>query len=104
MAKIVDITDKLNFEDKPKIKVKDQEFEVDDSAVTMLKIMPKLSDKVSPDVVNELYEILFTEEDRASINALALNFKDFSTLVMSAITLVTGDDEDTGEAPTPVMT
>lgn len=104
MAKIVDITDKLNFEDKPKIKVKDQEFEVNDSAVTMLKIMPKLSGKVSPDVVNELYGILFTEEDRTKIDALALNFTDFSTLVMSAITLVVGDGETQGEAQTPDMT
>lgn len=104
MAKIIDITDKLNFEDKPKIKVKDQEFEVNDSAVTMLKITPKLSGKVSPDVANELYEILFTEEDRARIDALALNFTDFSTLVMSAISLVVGDGETQGETPTPDMT
>ena len=84
MARVIDITDKLNFEERPKLKVKGKEYEVNDSAVTMLKIMPKLKGNVTPDVVNELFEFLFAEKDRAEIEKLSLNFKDFSTLVMEA--------------------
>ena len=39
MSRIIDITEKLNFDEKPKIKIKDKTFEVNDSAVTMLKIL-----------------------------------------------------------------
>lgn len=100
MAKIIDITEKLNFEAKPKLKVKDVEIEVNDSAVTMLKILPKLSEGATPATLNSLCENLFSEHDREKIEALSLNFTDFSTLVMEAVQLVTGDD-DKGETPTP---
>ncbi|MDY3862057.1 MAG: hypothetical protein SOZ45_05825 [Ruminococcus sp.] len=104
MARVIDITDKLNFEERPKLKVKGKEYEVNDSAVTMLKIMPKLKGNVTPDVVNELFEFLFAEKDRAEIEKLSLNFKDFSTLVMEAVKLVAGDEEPEGETVTPDMT
>ena len=38
MSKIIDITDKLNFEEKPIIKVKDVEIKANNDAVTMLII------------------------------------------------------------------
>ena len=104
MARVIDITDKLNFEERPKLKVKGKEYEVNDSAVTMLKIMPKLKGNVTPDVVNELFDFLFAEKDRAEIEKLSLNFKDFSTLVMEAVKLVAGDEEPEGETVTPDMT
>ena len=42
MAKIIDITDKLNFEQKPQIKIKDTVLTVNDEAVALLEILPKL--------------------------------------------------------------
>ena len=39
MGKIIDITEQLNFESKPKIKIKNVTIEVDDSAPTALKLM-----------------------------------------------------------------
>lgn len=104
MSKVIDITDKLNFEEKPKLKVKDKEFEVNDSAVTMLKILPKLKGDVTPEIINELFEFLFAEKDRAEIEKLSLNFKGFSTLVMEAVTLVVGGEETEGETATPATT
>ena len=41
--KVIDITEKLNFAEKPKIIIKDTEITVNNSAVTILKIMPKIS-------------------------------------------------------------
>ena len=35
MSKVVDITDKLNFEESPKLIIKGEEYTVDDSAETM---------------------------------------------------------------------
>lgn len=103
MAKIIDITDKLNFEEKPKIKIKDEEFEVNDSAITVLKVLPKLDGEIKNRVVNEIFEMLFSKKDREKIEALNLNFTDFSTLVFEAMTLVTGNQEK-GETQTPATT
>ena len=39
MGKVIDITEKLSFEDNPKLKVKGKVFEVNADASTMLKVM-----------------------------------------------------------------
>ncbi len=103
MAKIIDITDKLSLE-KTKIKIKDEEYEVDDSAVTVLKILPKFDGKVENKAINEVFEMLFSEKDKEKIKALNLNFKDFSTLVLEAISVITGEINNEGETQTPATT
>ena len=98
MARVVDITEKLNYEENPKIKVKDKEIEVNTDAATMLRIMGILSqnDETGPKEVIAMYELIFSETERKKIDKLKLNFKDFRTLVYTAIELVTGED-DQGE-------
>ena len=104
MAKIIDITDKLSFDEKPKIKIKDKIFEVDDSAVTMLKILPNLDD-VTPAKIYTIFEMLFGEKERKDIEKMKLNFNDFSQVIMSAVELVTGKaDDNEGETATPATT
>ena len=44
MSKVVDITDKLEFEENPKLVVKGKELEVNADATTVLKIMGILGD------------------------------------------------------------
>lgn len=104
MSRIIDITDKLNFDEKPKIKIKDKTFEVDDSAVTMLKILPSLDD-VTPTKLYTIFEMLFDEKARKEIEKMKLNFKDFSQVIMAAVELVAGTVEDNeGETVTPATT
>lgn len=95
MSRVVDITEKLNYEENPKIKVKDKEIEVNTDAATMLRIMGILSDKeeTGPKEVIEMYELMFAEKERQKIEKLKLNFSDFTTLVYTAIGLVTGENE-----------
>ena len=99
MGKVVDITEKLNFDENPKIRIKDKELEVNSDAESVLRIMGVLGkeDSTSPKAVTEMYEILFSEKSRNQIAKLKLQFKDFQTLVFTAINLVTGDEEDQGE-------
>lgn len=95
MAKTVDITDKLSFDENPKIKIKNVSCEVNSDAPTMLKIMQIIGsgDNVSPSDVVKMYELIFSEKEREKIDKLKLQFTDFQTLVMSAMSLVTGDSE-----------
>lgn len=95
MAKIVDITDKLSFEENPKVIVKSKELEVNADATTVLKIMGILGDgeDVKPNDVVKMYELIFSEADRKKIDKMKLQFADFQTLVFSAISLITGEEE-----------
>ena len=101
---VIDITEKLNFDEKPKIKIKDKTFEVNDSAVTMLKILPSLED-LTPSKLYDFFELLFNEKDRKAIEKMNLNLEDFSQVIMSAVELVAGTVEDNeGETVTPATT
>ena len=98
MSKVVDITDKLSFDENPKLVVKDKELEVNADATTVLKIMGMLDEADTPTLkeVISMYELLFGEKERKEIEEMKLPFSDFQTVVMTAISLVTGDD-DQGE-------
>ncbi|MBO5070807.1 MAG: hypothetical protein J6C37_10685 [Roseburia sp.] len=94
MAKVIDITDKLNFEESPKIKIKDIEVHLNDDASTMLKVMQKIGDDVKPADIVEIYNMLIPEADRKKVDKLKLNFANFQTFVKAAISAVTGTDMD----------
>lgn len=94
MAKIIDITEKLDFDGNPQIKIKGTTLEVNSDAATILKIMGILGEKENPGPaeVMEMYGLLFSNKERAKIDKLKLSFKDFTTLIYSAITLVNGEN------------
>ena len=95
MAKTIDITDKLAFDENPKLVVKGKELEVNADATTVLKIMGILGDgdNVQPSDVVKMYELIFSDTDRKKIDKMKLQFSDFQTLVFSAISLITGEEE-----------
>ena len=64
MSKIIDITDKLDFEENPRLKVKDIELEVDASAENLLKVMGLATDEPTAKDVLEMCEIIFTKESK----------------------------------------
>lgn len=104
MSKIIDITDKLNFEEKPRIKIKGEVLTVNNEAAAILKLMPLLEDD-SVKTVCEICKILFSESDMRKIEGLKLDFNDFTTLVKNAITVVAGSEGSaSGEAVIPATT
>lgn len=98
MARTVNITDKMDFDGNPKIKIRETELEVNADAPTVLKIMGILKDEknVGTKEILGMYELLFSEKDREKVDSMKLQFKDFQMLIMTAINLVTGETE--GEA------
>ncbi|MCR5835964.1 MAG: hypothetical protein K6G88_05635 [Lachnospiraceae bacterium] len=97
MSKIIDITDKLNFEENPVIRVKGVDLEVDASAENVLKVMGLASDSPSIQDVEEMCKTVFTEESSLKLRELNLNFDDYSTVVMTAIGVASGTDEEDEE-------
>lgn len=94
-----DITDKLNFNGNPSLIVNGVEIEVNSDATTMIKLMAMIGDEseVTPKIIVEMYEMIFAEKERKKIEKLKLNMEDFQTLVMAAIEMLTGEQEETGE-------
>ena len=95
----MDITDKLDFDSNPKIAIKGKEYEVNADAETVLLIMGLFGADggMSPAQVIRAYELMFSEKDREAIKKLKLKFKDFQTVIMSAVNLITGNEEEQGE-------
>ena len=105
MSKIIDITNKLSFEEKPKFTVKGIEFEANNDAITIVKVNAILSEVESPKDILDAFELLFDKKNQKKIESLKLSFDDFMTLVMSVSTSVSGGDKDKqGETQTPAMT
>ena len=92
MAKVVDITDKLSFDQNPMIMIKDQQYEVNADAKSMLEIMGMFSNKPETEAAIGAYEILFSEKDRKKIDKMNLPFKDFMKVIEISMNLVVGED------------
>lgn len=105
MSKLIDITDKLNFEEKPSVRVKNVDLAINNDAVSMLKVAALFEDGngKSKDVI-EMYHLLFDESEREKIEKLKLNIHDFNALISESAKIATGDLTDEGEVQTPATT
>lgn len=98
MAKVVDITDKLTFEENPALEIKGKVIEVNADAPTMLKVMG-LMGKDDPGVqeIMDAYQLMFPEKSRKELDKLKLSFRDLIVVVQEAVQLIAGDGDDRGE-------
>ena len=90
---IYKLTDKLDFNDYPKIEIKGEILTVQSDAETILKIM----DIIQEDEVRGMIEassLLFSPNDNKKIKKLKLQFADYSKLIATAISLAIGEDPD----------
>lgn len=95
MAKRMDITDKLSFDENPQLIIKGQEFEVNADAKSVIEIMGLFGTKSDVDAAMAAYEKLFSEEDRQKLESM-LPFKDLMVVIGVAMSLVQGGEEDNG--------
>ena len=93
MAKVVDITDKLSFEENPKLKIKGMVVTVNADAETMLRIMGSFGNKTELQASLEAYELMFSEKDRKRIASLKLPAKSLMTIIQETMALVMGESE-----------
>ena len=93
------LTEKLKFEDNPQIEIKDKIITVNADATTVLKLMDIVNQKGEVEGALEAVNLLFSKEDRKTIDSLKLSMADYTTLVSTAMQLAVGadPDEDSGE-------
>lgn len=99
MAKRVDITEKLSFDENPCLVIKGKELKVNTDAPTMLKVMGIMSnDDSGTKEIIDAYELVFPQASRDVIEKeLKLNFNDLIIVVQEAFNLVLGEDNKPGE-------
>lgn len=98
MAKVVDITEKLDFEERPEIIIKDVHIKINNSAETMLRIMGNFNGDDEVEAVINSVDLLFDKNEKKKLDKLKLSFKDFMKVVTEAMDIIRGDDgEETGE-------
>lgn len=99
MAKVVDITEKLDFSGNPMLRIKDEEIEVNADAGTVLKIMGIAGngEGTTPEDVIEMYGLLFNESERKKIDKFKLSVNGLKTVIEEAVLLVTGEEAAAGE-------
>lgn len=98
MARVIDITEKLNFGENPNLTIKGVNYEVNSDAMAMLKVMQFMSkDTPGADEITEAYQAMFSEKERKKMEKLRLKFSDFTTVIKEAVTLVVGEGDGSGE-------
>ena len=99
MSKIIDITDKLNFEENPILKIKDVELEINTEAENMIKIMALTSENPGPNEIVQMCDLVFTKQSKEKLDKLSLKFNDYVDVIMTAISVASGsyEEEEQGE-------
>nr|DAI89261.1 MAG TPA: hypothetical protein [Caudoviricetes sp.] len=99
MSKVVNITDKLNFEENPALQIGDMTVEVHADAETVLRLMGTLKGKDDVDInaVTEMMKLLFDPEAAQQLCAMERDGKKLSArslmvIVQEGMNLVIGDD------------
>lgn len=104
MARVVDITEKLSFDENPKMSIKGREFTVNTDASTVIRLLGALKDKDDLEAAVELFDLLFDEEGKKVLEETGLSFKDLQVVIRAAMELALGEDDDEGESGTRTMT
>lgn len=92
MAKVVDITDKLSFDENPKLKIRDKELEVTADAPTLLKVMGLFgNEQPGPKEIMDAYNLIFPEKSRKEIDKMKPMFSDLLIIIQEAVSVATGD-------------
>lgn len=107
MARVIDITDKLESDENPILEMRGKKVEVNGDAETVLKIMGMMRDGISEESAIDMFEFLFSKEERKKLLNQKLSFSNLMVVIQEAMSAITGTDtekETLGEATTRTTT
>lgn len=92
MGKVVDITEKLTFDENPRLVIRGKELEVNANAPAVLKVMGLMdSDTPGAREIMKAYELILPEKSREEIDGMNLSFEDLMIVIQEAIQLIIGE-------------
>lgn len=95
MKKVVDITDKLEFNGNPVIKIRDVELEVNTDAKTMLQIMGIFDTESEIKAALKAADLLFGSKGIKKLESLNLSIKDFMAVIQTSMSAAMGNEDGT---------
>lgn len=87
-----DITEKLNFDADPKLKIKDVELTIKSDAENVLQILDVLQNSGETEATVKCMPILLGEEDQEKLKSLHLKMNDYIEVMEAAVSLALGED------------
>ena len=87
-----DITEKLNFDADPKLKIKDVELTIKSDAENVLQILDILQNNGEMEATVKCIPILLSKEDQEKLNSLHLKMNDYISVMEAAVSLALGED------------
>jgi len=94
-----DFSEKLKFNEDPKLVIKDVELTVNSDAEAVLRLMDVLSTKGEVAGAVEAVKILFNGKDQKKLQSLHLKMKDYLAVIQVAVQLAMGADPAEEESP-----
>ena len=96
MARKIDISEKLNFEENPVIVVDGVELEVNSDAETILRMMGAFSEEDEIKAIGKAINLIFNEEDRKKLYSIRrdgkkLSMADFNVIIEEAMDAAMGN-------------
>lgn len=105
MAKVVDITEKLSFDENPKLLIRGEELEINADAATVLKILDIVGDgQLGIKGTIKCMNLLMGKESREKLDAMKLSFADYMEVINRAMNLASGTPEEDGAGETQTRT
>lgn len=92
------LTDKLHFDEPPKVEIKGKVLTINNSATNVLQLMDIVQTTGEIAGAKAIMELLFSEKDRKVIKSLNLSMNDFTTLCEVCMDLALGNDPDSKES------
>ena len=88
------LTEKLKFDEKPQIEVNGKILTIDNSAVTVLKLMDTVQNVGELEGTKSVLDLLFNDKDRKTIEKMGLSIGDYIKLCEVCMDLALGNDPD----------
>lgn len=93
---IIDITEKLKFDEDPVVVVKGVKLTVNSEAVNVLNLLALSKEmEADPSKIDEAVKLLFADKDLKKLKDLKLKIKDFMVLVREGMKVAMGTEEET---------
>ena len=94
-----DLTEKLRFDEDPKLVIRDTVLTVRSDAEVVLRLMDVLSRKGEAAGASEAVELLFSKGDQKKLAALGLKLGDYLEVLKAAVQLAMGSDPEESAQP-----
>lgn len=94
-----DLTEKLRFDEDPKLVIRDTVLTVRSDAEIVLKLMDVMGQKGEVAGAAEAMELLLSKADQKKLSALRLKLEDYLEVLKAAIQLAMGADPEESAQP-----